>query len=634
MRIKLIAGRGAAIKLTAVLAGVALAFSAGTSAAQAATPLAAAVVGPRTVVSLTFDDGNADQQAAVNTMNILGLKGTFFTTTGFVDGAGYFTRAQLTSLAASGHEIGGHSVTHPDMTTLSAAEAGRQACNSRATLSSWGFSVTSFAYPFASENAATETAVKNCGYNSARNLGDIQSRFGCAGCAFAETIRPVNLFNTQALDEVDKTWTLADLQKSVTNAEANGGGWVQLTFHHVCANACDPANGLTITPTLFNQFATWLAVRSLTNNTVVQTVNQVIGGAVKPIVQGAVVPAAGPGVNGLVNPGLETAGTGGVPQCWTAGGYGTNTPAFAKVTPGRTGTSAERLTMSGYVNGEARLLPTMDLGQCAPTVTPGHTYSMRAWYTSTVPTQFSVYLRNAIGTWSYWTSSPWFSAATAYTQAVWQTPAVPAGFTAISAGLNLFRNGQLVTDDYALYDTVGAPVVTLPLPPAPGPGVNGVVNPSLEVAGTGGTPQCWAVGGFGTNTPAFATTTPGRTGTVAERLTMTGYVSGDAKLLPTMDLGTCAPTVTPAHTYSLRTWYTATAPTQFAVYLRDTAGTWSYWTSSPWFAASAAYSQATWTTPAIPAGSTGISFGLNLFQNGQLTTDDYALYDTVGAPAS
>jgi hypothetical protein len=114
---------------------------------------------------------------------------------------------------------------------------------------------------------------------------------------------------------------------------------------------------------------------------------------------------------------------------------------------------------------------------------------------------------------------------------------------------------------------------------------------------------------------------------------MTGYTSGDSKLLPSLDAGSCAPPATAGKTYSLRAWYTSTASTQFAVYYRNSAGTWVYWTSSPWLAPTTTYSQASFTTPALPAGATAISFGLNLFSNGTLVTDDYAMYDTVGAPA-
>lgn len=423
-------------------------------AAAAAAPAAAA--GSATTVTLTFDDSDADQLGFAQTMSGKGLVGTFYTVSGYVDAPGYLTKANLYGIAQAGNEIAGHTVTHPDLATLSDAESQRQICNDRATLTSWGFAMTSFAYPFASASAATEKVAKGCGYNSARGLGDIESRFGCTGCGYAETVPPADLFYTKALDEVDSTWTMADLQSTVVNAETNGGGWVQLTFHHMCTG-CDP---LAITPALFDQFTTWLAGRAATTGTVVRTVQQVLGGAAKPLVAAPVVPAPAPGVNGIHNPSLETTGITALPQCWMAGGYGSNTPSFTTTTTtaaAHTGSRAETLTVSGYTSGDAKLLPTLDLGECAPTVTPGHTYSLRTWYHASSVTQFAVYLRNSIGTWSYWTSSPWYAPATAWAEAVWAAPAIPAGATGISFGLNLFTNGTLSTDDYGLYDTTGAP---------------------------------------------------------------------------------------------------------------------------------------------------------------------------------
>ena len=419
-------------------------------------PSTAAAVAPLTTVTLTLDDANADQLPAAQTLKANGLHGTFYVPSGFIDAPGYLTRADLNALAADGNEIGGHSVTHPDLTAGSTAEATRQVCNDRVNLTNWGFQVTSFAYPFAAATTATERITKNCGYNSARGLGDIQSRFGCADCDFAETTPPENPYYTKALDQVDNTWTLADLQNAVTNAETHGGGWVQLTFHHVC-NGCDP---LAVTPELFSQFAAWLAPRATTNNTVVRTVHQVIGGAVRPVVPGPAVPPPAPGANGVRNASLETAGTTALPKCWFAGCYGVNTPTFTTTTTAaaaHTGTKAENLAMAGYSSGDAKLLPTFDLGGCAPSVTAGHTYSLRGWYKSTAVTQFAVYYRTGIGTWAYWTSSPWFAAEAAYTQAIWTTPPIPARATGLSFGLNIFSNGTLITDDYGVYDTVGAP---------------------------------------------------------------------------------------------------------------------------------------------------------------------------------
>ena len=581
-------------------------------AAQAAEP---------TIVSLTFDDGNADQLNAAQILNANGLKGTFYITSGFTDRPDYMTVANLQGLAAAGHEIGGHSVTHPDLITLPTDEAARQICNDRVNLTNWGFQVTSFAYPFASQNAAMETVAQNCGYNSARGLGDIKTRFSCPDCDLAETVPPGNAFNTAAPDQVENTWTLADLQTSVTQAESVGG-WIQLTFHHIGASSTDPLN---ITPALFEQFVVWLKSRPAT--TTVQTVHQAVGGTVKPAISGPAVPAQPAGGNLVQNPSLETLSNG-VPQCWQAGGYGTNTPSFATTSPGRTGSRAETLVMAGYVDGDAKWLPSLDLGGCSPSATPGHTYKLGAWYKSTAATQFAVYYRTGLGAWQYWTSSPWFAAATTYQKASWTSPALPAGATGISFGLNLFSNGTLTTDDYELFDVASAPAAA---PPAPG--TNLVQNASLETAGAGATPQCWQVGGYGSNSATFSSVATARTGAAASQLLVSNYVDGDAKLLPAMDSGSCSPPAIAGHTYSLRAWYTSTTVTQYSIYYLNAGGSWVYWTSSPWLAPASAFTQAEFTTPALPAGATAISFGLNLFSNGTLITDDYAMYDTVGAPA-
>jgi peptidoglycan/xylan/chitin deacetylase (PgdA/CDA1 family) len=594
----------------------------------AAAPAVAAPAPKSTVISLTFDDTNADQVAAAATMASLGLHGTFYTVSGWIGQPDYMTLANLQQLVKDGDEIGGHTVTHPDLTTLPAAEATREICNGRVALMNMGFQVTSFAYPFAATNTAVQAIVKSCGFNSARGLGDLASSNdpSSAGEPAAGTIPPANPYDLAAPDEVDSTWTLATLESSVTKAEATGG-WVPLTFHHINVGT-DPT--LTISPTLFTQFVTWLAAQQTAGKVTVKTVNQVIGGTVKPAVSGPAVPPPPPeGTNMITNPGLETL-TNGLPECWAAGGYGTNTPTFSVVSPGHSGNNAEQLVMTGYSSGDAKLLPALDTGGCSPAGTTGHVYTLSAWYKSTAATQFEVYYRLGTGYWAYWTASPTYAASSGWTQVTWTTPALPAGASGISWGLNIQANGTLTTDDYSMIDVTNATP-----PPPPAPGTNLVQNPSLETAGSSASvaPQCWEFGGYGTNTAAFSTVANDHSGTKAEQLVVTGYSSGDAALLQFMDSGSCAPPAIAGHTYSLRAWYTSTAITQFVAYYRDASGNWDYWTSGPWLAAASTYTQASFTTPALPAGATAVSFGLSLFSNGTLTTDDYAMYDTVGAPA-
>src|SRR6202020_251174 len=77
---------------------------------------------PRTVVSLTFDDGDADQMAGPWMLDRYRLPATFYIITGAVGTPGYVTRSDLRQLAGDGNEIGGHTVSHLRLTALTTAE--------------------------------------------------------------------------------------------------------------------------------------------------------------------------------------------------------------------------------------------------------------------------------------------------------------------------------------------------------------------------------------------------------------------------------------------------------------------------------------------------------------------------------
>jgi hypothetical protein len=345
-----------------------------------------------------------------------------------------------------------------------------------------------------------------------------------------------------------------------------------------------------------------------------------MGGSVKAAVPPTPAPAPGaPGVNTVRNPSLETASTAdpNLPSCFSSAGFGTNVATQTRVTGGRTGTYASRITVTSRTDGDAKLVPSFDLGQCSSQVAQGRTYEVSTWYRSTVPVFFTLYKRNALGQWSYWTQSPRLAAATDWTRAAWVSPAPPADAVAASFGLTIDGVGTLTTDDYGFADTtpVAAPV-----------GTNALKNASLETPGADGFPQCWTGTGYGTNTPAWTRVTDAADGRFAQRLTITSLTSGDAKLVPTFDSTNCAPVVTVGKTYNLAVSYKSNAGTFITLYRQDaTTGTWAYWTQSPVFAASAAYARATWTTPAVPAGTRAVSFGLTLPSVGTLTTDNYSM---------
>lgn len=167
------------------------------------------------------------------------------------------------------------------------------------------------------------------------------------------------------------------------------------------------------------------------------------------------------------------------------------------------------------------------------------------------------------------------------------------------------------------------PAVAGPAPRAlPAPGV---VNAGLtEVSGT--LPACFQEAAYGGTVASF-TYQPGAGpgGSAAETVRVTRAGAGDAKLVQAMDLGLCAPSVSSGARYTAGMWYRANRPARIDMYRRTPLGSWSYWTTSPVFPASGAWRQASWRTPAVPLGTTALSFGLTTNGVGTVTTTDYSL---------
>ena len=125
----------------------------------------------------------------------------------------------------------------------------------------------------------------------------------------------------------------------------------------------------------------------------------------------------------------------------------------SRVPVDRSGSFGEQLNVSNYSDGAARLMTLQDLGECSPSVSPGHTYVLGTWYESNAPVYFQVYYRNATGTWTSWQASPTFPASSGWSHATWTPPTIPSDAGALSFGLTLASNGTLTTDDYSLADS-------------------------------------------------------------------------------------------------------------------------------------------------------------------------------------
>jgi peptidoglycan/xylan/chitin deacetylase (PgdA/CDA1 family) len=220
----------------------------------------------RAIVSVTFDDGWANQYTnARPVMKSNGLIGTYYIISGeLTDQPDYMSATQVKQLFADGNEIASHSVTHPDMTTLTTAKLQSEMANSQTTLQNLiGTPVTDFAYPFGAYNGTTIAMGKqyyqsqrtvNAGYNTKDNLDLTQLK----------------------MYEVDSNITQAQVKAWIDGAIASHS-WLILCYHEIATTPSDPTDDLyTTQPSDFAAEMTYLKSTGVATETVHQAINEVV----------------------------------------------------------------------------------------------------------------------------------------------------------------------------------------------------------------------------------------------------------------------------------------------------------------------------------------------------------------------
>jgi peptidoglycan/xylan/chitin deacetylase (PgdA/CDA1 family) len=216
-----------------------------------------------TIVSLTFDDGDADNFASAAVLKQSGLNATWYVPSGLVGTPGYMTWDQLEMLSADGHEIGGHSLDHINIDGLDPQELRRQVCDDRQALQAHGFETLSFAYPYGGYDDAARAMVQECGYVSARTIG-----------AGPEVVPPADPFTLRAYTYIVSDTSFSKLQRYVAGTRQEGGGWLILIFHHVC-DGCDY---FAVHPDVLHRFIAWLAEEQTQGRVQVSTVGGIVAG--------------------------------------------------------------------------------------------------------------------------------------------------------------------------------------------------------------------------------------------------------------------------------------------------------------------------------------------------------------------
>jgi peptidoglycan/xylan/chitin deacetylase (PgdA/CDA1 family) len=137
--------------------------------------------------------------------------------------------------------------------------------------------------------------------------------------------------------------------------------------------------------------------------------------------------------------------------------------------------------------------------------------------------------------------------------------------------------------------------------------------------------RCWRRAGYGVSKVTWTRGPVGIGGTMAETVAVTGYVSGDRKLIVRPDGGSCSVRVERGFHYRLSVWYRATAPIYLTAYVRNSAGRWRYWARSPAARPSKGWSRLSLDLPSVPDGVGNISFGATIAGNGRMTVDNFGI---------
>jgi peptidoglycan/xylan/chitin deacetylase (PgdA/CDA1 family) len=253
------------VKLRSLLVLPILALTVLASCAPVRTAVPSSTPAPVTpqdpIVSLTFDDGNADNFAAGTLLAQNGLHGTFYIPSGLVGTPGFMTWDQLKTLQAAGQEIGGHSLNHMKLSGLDLPALHHEICDDKTNLLDHGFNPVSFAYPFGNYDPNVKQVLHECGYLGARTVRD-----------GPQSLPPSDPYAVRAFPYVVSDTDLSKLQRYVSGTRKEGGGWVVLIFHHVC-DGCDY---FAVSNDVMDHFVPWLAQQQSMGHLQVKTFGEVM----------------------------------------------------------------------------------------------------------------------------------------------------------------------------------------------------------------------------------------------------------------------------------------------------------------------------------------------------------------------
>jgi peptidoglycan/xylan/chitin deacetylase (PgdA/CDA1 family) len=214
-------------------------------------------------VSLTFDDAWRSQYTnALPALANYGMKATFYLLTGVTADPEYMTKAQMAAVQAAGHEIASHTIDHPHLPTLSAAEIDRQLAQSQADLRTWlGSGVAkNFCTPYGEYNATVISTARRY-YRSHRSTDE---GFNTKDRTDVYNIKVQNILGTTTPAQVG-VWVDQAIRDKT---------WLVLVYHEVGTTVEDPT--YSVTPQNLDAELKLMRDKGITVSTVDQALDAVV----------------------------------------------------------------------------------------------------------------------------------------------------------------------------------------------------------------------------------------------------------------------------------------------------------------------------------------------------------------------
>lgn len=193
-------------------------------------------------VTLSFDDTLSEHYDVAQLMELYDMRGTFYVNSVRIGSTKqYMTKQELDEISKKGHEIGGHTISHPRLSQLPFDKAKSEICDDKLSLDNMGFDVTSFAFPFGDVNVEWAQIATSCNYKSCRTSGGIETPFECQGCPKYLSL-PIN----KSVPIRSISYRVENGPSYITNAITNAKntitssyGWIIFIFHRVVDDPTD-----------------------------------------------------------------------------------------------------------------------------------------------------------------------------------------------------------------------------------------------------------------------------------------------------------------------------------------------------------------------------------------------------------